>query len=68
MMDREFLEESATRGLVELLMDERGMTLTEALGVLSNSRTLDRLLDEETGLYRESPAYIFEILSEELAE
>lgn len=67
MTDKEFLEESLTKGLIEILMDEWELSLPEALAALSGSATFARVLDEETGLYRESPAYVFEMLTEELA-
>ena len=66
MTDVEFLTQSVTRGLTEILMAEHGMSLTEALNVLRNSKTFSLLTDEETRLYRESPSYVYEILRDEL--
>ena len=66
MTDTEFLTQSVTRGLIEILMAEQGMPFTEALEMLRKSRTFSLLMDEKTGLYRESPSYVYEFLKEEL--
>ncbi len=62
----EYLKQSAVRGLVAFLVDDRGFSIEDAMGVVSQSRTMAKVLDDETGLYRESPAYIYEFLKEEL--
>lgn len=67
MTDAEYLAQSVTRGLIEILMVERGMSFGEALTTLRNSKAFGLLMDEETGLYRESPSYVYEFLKEELA-
>ncbi len=65
MNDIEYLKEPVVRGLVEILMSEEGMVLPEALELLSSTKTFDSLMDEKTGLYRESPSYVYELVSEE---
>lgn len=54
--------------LVLLLMEERKMTLEQALDTLYSSDTLSFLEDMETELYLQSPLYIYEMLEEELEE
>ena len=65
MTDVEFLQQSVIRGLEEILVSEVGMTITESLELLRDSSTLALLLDEQTGLYRESASYVYEYLKDE---
>ncbi|MDO4291534.1 MAG: hypothetical protein Q4C41_09955 [Eggerthellaceae bacterium] len=66
MNDVEFLQESVCDGLVRLLVEKRGTSVPEAFSRLQATKTLSLVMDEETGLYRESPAYVYTILAEEL--
>jgi hypothetical protein len=52
----------------EYLVEDRGMSVEDALDAVYNSAVYDRLLDRSTGLYRESPAYIYEMLKSELTQ
>jgi hypothetical protein len=49
-----------------MLMDERGMSLHEALDTVYNSETYAKLTDSTTGLYFQSPVYIYSYLDREL--
>ena len=66
MSDTEYLAQSVTRGLIEILMGERNMSFVEALATLRDSKTFALLMDDETHLYRESPSYVYGYLNEEL--
>ena len=66
MTDIEYLQQSVTRGLQEILISEQGLTIAEALELLRTSRTFALVMDESTGLYRESPSYVYEYLAEEM--
>ncbi len=61
-----YLIEGITKDIIIYLMDEEGYGLSEALGVFHNSETFAKLSDEDTGLYIESSAYVYEILKNEL--
>jgi hypothetical protein len=50
----------------EYLVEDCGMSIEDALDAVYNSSVYERLLDRSTGLYRESPAYIYEMLKGEL--
>ena len=62
----QYLVEGITKDIVCFLMEEDGFELSEALGVFHNSETFAKLSDEDTGLYIESSAYVYEILKDEL--
>lgn len=55
-----FMIESLTRDVVALLMEEKGLTMREAMDAFCSSRTFDALSQKETGLYFQSPAYILD--------
>jgi hypothetical protein len=64
--DVEYLQSSVLRGLVEILMQEKNLDAQEALLQIQDSKTFKNLMDAQTGLYRESSAYVYEYLKEEL--
>ena len=62
----DFLVEYITTRVVEWIMRDQALGLEEALLLFHNSETFDKLCEKRTDLYIESPAYIFELLTEEL--
>lgn len=66
MSKREQLMEYITQDIVAFLADDRQLDYTEAMRVFYTSETYEKILDEETGLYLEGSAYIYDILKTEL--
>jgi len=62
----EFLVEYITAKVVEWLIKDKNMGLEEALLLFHNSETFEKLCEKKTNMYIESPAYIYEILQDEL--
>ena len=62
----QYMKEAISTDLVELLSNEYGMTITEALDTLYESETYVKLCNPDTGLYFQSTRYIYSILKEEL--
>ena len=60
------LIEGVTQDIIADLMTEYGFTIEKAMDKLYNSETFDKLSDYETGIYRESSAYVFDLLKCEL--
>ena len=58
----EWLIESATANIVKIIMLERGLSMIEAMDELFSSSLYAGLADRETGLYLESPSYLYELL------
>jgi hypothetical protein len=52
--------------MAQYLMEDKGMTIINALDVIYNSKIYQKLQDRKTGLYLYSPAYIYDYLKEEL--
>lgn len=61
-----FLVEYITAKVVEWIVKENNMDLEEALLLFHNSETFEKLCQEKNKMYIESPAYVYEILKEEL--
>lgn len=62
----QYLVEGITKDIISYLMQDNGYDLSTALKEFYNSETFAKLSNEETGLYIESSAYVYEILKEEL--
>jgi len=46
---------------IDCIMKDQGLTAEEAMKVFYNSQVFDRLCDVETGLYRESGGYVYDL-------
>ena len=55
-----------TPGIINLLMENRGLTLEEASETLYNSKLYKALEDEETKVWRLSYPLLYDLLIEEL--
>ena len=64
--DKQFLIESLATELTLMLMENRLLSMEEALDTLYNSHTFRLIEDENTGLYYQGPVYVMEYLNEEL--
>lgn len=64
--DVEFVIENLAKELALRLIEERGLTMKQALDTIYNSETYTKVLDLNTGLYSQSTAYIYSILETEI--
>jgi len=55
-----------TPGIIQLLMQERGIDEKEAANILYNSQLYSKLEDAETRAWRLSPIALYDLLEEEL--
>lgn len=60
--------EYTTQDVIGYIIEDKGMTLEQAMDYFYMSRTCEKLNDIETGLYLEGSAYIYELLSRERKE
>ena len=65
MSKREQLIEYITSDIVSFIMEDTNLSMLEAMQRLYSSETFSKLNDEETGLYLESPAYVYDIYKNE---
>ncbi len=66
MSKQGMLIEYITQDIIELLSEKMNIDFDEAMNIFYSSVTFEKLSDIETGLYLESSAYIFCLLSDEL--
>lgn len=60
--DIDYMNECTTRDVVQLLVQEKNMSINEAMKYFYNSKTFKNLLNPETKLFIQSPVYIFDVL------
>ena len=56
-----------TPGIINLLMENRGLSLVDASGILYNSQLYKALEDEKTKVWRLGYPLLYDLLEEELA-
>lgn len=66
MTDFEYQIECTTRDLANRLVGDFSMTVPEALRVVYNSETYEKLINPKTGLYFQSPLYVYDFLKNEV--
>ena len=57
--------DAATRELCASVMENEGLGIKEAMRVVYDSRLYTDLSNPDTGLYREGPVYLYDMLCEE---
>ena len=62
----DMMKEDICAELIALLMKGRHYTMSETIDMLYNSDTYNRIQDQSTGLYYQSPAYTYTYLQQEL--
>lgn len=66
MSREEQMIEYMVQDLVEILSETSGMEYDFAMKIIYSSEVYDKLLEPGTGLYRESPGYVYGLLQDEL--
>lgn len=60
------MQEDMTAEILAILMEERQMTMQEAMLLFYNSDTYSRLQDAGSGMYYQSAGYVLDCLDNEL--
>lgn len=60
------LIEFTIQDLVRYVVKEQNCSIQQGMSVVYNSQVLKKLQDVETGLYLESPLYVYDLLKDEL--
>ncbi|MBR1462025.1 MAG: hypothetical protein IJ604_01420 [Prevotella sp.] len=66
MSKETFMIEELAKELALRLMEEKSLSMKEALDAVYNSETYTKVLDLRTGLFAQSTAYVYSILETEL--
>ena len=65
MSDKEFLIEANIQDIIKYIMTDLGVSIKEAMRRFYMAEIFEKLQDTKTGLYLESPAYIYELYKNE---
>ena len=65
MSKQEQLAEYIVQDIVSYIMEDDGVDMINAMHRFFTSMTYEKLIDQETGLYRESSAYVYSIYADE---
>lgn len=63
--DQQFLLECATTELISHLMKVELLDTSEAMKIVYSSQLYRKMENTDTGLYREGPLYLYDMLCEE---
>lgn len=67
MDEKSAMKADMVKNLALLLIEQDAtLTMEEALATVFNSDTYEKILDERTHLYYQSPRYVFAFLDEEI--
>ena len=66
MSDRDFLIEVNTQDVLKLLMADSGVSAMDAMRRFYVSAVFEKLQDCSTGLYLESPEYVYDLFKDEM--
>ena len=61
-----YLVECITQDLIAYVMEDNNIPIEEAMNIVYNSKTFEKLSNLQTHLYYESSSYVYEMLKEEL--
>ncbi len=67
MSKREALKELITQDLVAYIVQDNDISIIDAMTLLYKSKVYELIQDDETGLYLEGSAYIYDLLKNEQA-
>ena len=62
---KNYLVDTAVDEMTKYLIEDYNISIGDALDVIYNSETFQKMRDADTGLYTQSPLYIYELLNRE---
>ena len=62
----EFMIEELSSEIIQMLMEEWGYDMTQAMDIYYNSDTFERLINPATGLYYKSGVYVYDFLKKDI--
>lgn len=66
MSDFDYMVEHVSADLIVMLVEEGGMAFEDAVDTLYNSDTYSKLKNANTGLFFQSPKYVYTFLDNEI--
>lgn len=65
---KKILMEGIIQDLISYICDDKKISIHESMSIVYNSIVYAKLCDEDTGLYRESSSYMYELLKDEIED
>ena len=66
MCKKDQLLEYSIQDIVDMISTDQSIEYDEAMNKFYNSEVFEKLQDEETGLYKESSAYVYDLFKDEM--
>lgn len=66
MSRQDQLIEFVTQDIIEMITNDQGVEYDEAMNKLYHSEVFEKLQNIETGLYMQSPAYVYDLFRDEM--
>lgn len=66
MSKQDQLIEYVIQDIIEMITTNQEVEYDEAMNQFYNSEVFEKLQDKETGLYQESPSYIYDLFVDEM--
>lgn len=66
MSKKDQLVEYSIQDIVDMISTDQNIEYDEAMNKFYNSEVFEKLLDKETGLYLESPEYVYGLFKDEM--
>ena len=66
MCKKDQLLEYSIQDIVDMISTDQNIEYDEAMNKFYNSEVFEKLIDKETGLYLESPGYVYDLFKDEM--
>ena len=66
MCKKDLLMEYLIQDIVDMISTDQKIEYDEAMNKFYNSEVFEKLTDQETGLYLESPDYVYDLFKDEM--
>lgn len=66
MSKKDQLVEYSIQNIIDMISTDQNIEYDEAMNKFYNSEVFEKLLDKETGLYLESPEYVYDLFKDEM--
>ena len=66
MCKKNQLLEYSIQDIIDMISTDQSIEYDEAMNKFYNSEVFEKLQDEETGLYKESSAYVYDLFKDEM--
>ena len=66
MCKKDQLLEYSIQDIIDMISTDQSIEYDEAMNKFYNSEVFEKLIDKDTGLYLESPEYVYDLFKDEM--